>query len=376
MHHKLCVLYHGHLPIEERPSTKEEHKMKLEDWEKDVAPLRNFDFVSNKMLDKDPTQSLTLNKFGTPIMTRKHFVSSWFHMADMWTDNISSELYTNFLKFTLSKIAVVNQHGVLEWRSDQSISTLMTDHYMTEEEKEIKRQQRQAQQEQEQEDQHDQQDQQSNALVSSVGMKVVVGVGAGGRGGSNGRNGSAGGRGSSQVVGTLSNEEKENAVQICVSMGFERNQSEKVLVSVEWRVDQAVPILEEANPLISRPLSPQRQQQYQQQRNKLYEMYNANSSNTTNHHHNNNNDNVHNPDNIYNPDNIHNPNDLINEDAKRTYMNKYFKPAHDHSKYNNTEEEMERIYWEERSNEKQKRDQWSNHRFGESPFGMISGSNQ
>ena len=348
--------------------------MKLEDWEKDVAPLRNFDFVSNKMLDKDPTQSLTLNKFGTPIMTRKHFVSSWFHMADMWTDNISSELYTNFLKFTLSKIAVVNQHGVLEWRSDQSISTLMTDHYMTEEEKEIKRQQRQEQQEQE--DQHDQQDQQSNALVSSVGMKVVVGVGAGGRGGSNGRNGSAGGRGSSQVVGTLSNEEKENAVQICVSMGFERNQSEKVLVSVEWRVDQAVPILEEANPLISRPLSPQRQQQYQQQRNKLYEMYNANSSNTTNHHHNNNNDNVHNPDNIYNPDNIHNPNDLINEDAKRTYMNKYFKPAHDHSKYNNTEEEMERIYWEERSNEKQKRDQWSNHRFGESPFGMISGSNQ
>ena len=149
MHHKLCVLYHGHLPIEERPSTKEEHKMKLEDWEKDVAPLRNFDFVSNKMLDKDPTQSLTLNKFGTPIMTRKHFVSSWFHMADMWTDNISSELYTNFLKFTLSKIAVVNQHGVLEWRSDQSISTLMTDHYMTEEEKEIKRQQRQEQQEQE-----------------------------------------------------------------------------------------------------------------------------------------------------------------------------------------------------------------------------------
>ena len=116
-------------------------------------------------------------------------------------------------------------------------------------------------------------------------------------------------------------------------------------------------------------------------------MYNANSSNTTNHNNNNNKNNNNNnnynnnynnnsPDNMHNPDNIHNPDNLINEDAKKTYMNKYFKPAYDYSQHHNKEEEMERIYWEERSNEKQKRDQWSNHRFGESPFGMICGSNQ
>ena len=60
-------------------------------------------------------------------------------MADMWTDNISAELYTNFLRFTVSKIAVVSADGKLQWRSDDDITGLMKEHHMNEEEKEERR---------------------------------------------------------------------------------------------------------------------------------------------------------------------------------------------------------------------------------------------
>ena len=140
MHHKLFVLYHGHLEENERPSIEEEKTMVHEDWEKDVAPMHNFNFKKNIVLDDDPNDTLKLNNFGVPIMTKNHFVKSWFHMADMWTDSISAELYTNFLKFTVSKIAAVDENGKLKWRSDDDIHEMMKEHHrtsnMTEEEKE------------------------------------------------------------------------------------------------------------------------------------------------------------------------------------------------------------------------------------------------
>jgi hypothetical protein len=176
MHHKLFVLYHGHLNINDRPSTDEENIIRKEDWEKDVVPLRNYNFNTNTMLDNDPKNSITLNKDGLPIMTRKHFINSWFHMADMWTDQISSELYTTFLKFTLNKIAFVNPNGILEWRSDESICDLMIEHYMTDEEREAKRKSLQEKEEERQQQQQQllQEDQLNHDVMikSSSGMKV------------------------------------------------------------------------------------------------------------------------------------------------------------------------------------------------------------
>ena len=52
MHHKLFVLYHGHLDANEMPTEKEENKMLNDDWRKDVAPLHNFDFITNMKLDE------------------------------------------------------------------------------------------------------------------------------------------------------------------------------------------------------------------------------------------------------------------------------------------------------------------------------------
>ena len=139
MHHKLFILYHGHLDGQEIPTKEEENTMLQDDWQKDVAPLNNFDFKQNILLGENTSNTIKFNKKGIPIMTKNHFVKSWFHMADMWTDNISAELYTNFLRFTVSKIAVVSADGKLQWRKDDDITGLMKEHHMTEEERNQRR---------------------------------------------------------------------------------------------------------------------------------------------------------------------------------------------------------------------------------------------
>ena len=130
MHHKLFVLYHSHLPENERPSQEEEMKMLREDWAKDSAPLANDEASQREGEKRARALSRDLNE---GLMTREHFVRAWFHMADLWTDGISAELYTDFLRFTITKIAKIGEDGKLRWMDDREIVAL-EQHAVTSEE--------------------------------------------------------------------------------------------------------------------------------------------------------------------------------------------------------------------------------------------------
>ena len=121
MHHKLFVLYHAHIPESERPTPEDEMSMLREDWAKDSAPLHDKKLQEEGRkyavaLSRDPNEGL---------MTRQHFIRAWFHMADLWTDEISADIYANFLRYTISKIAKIGLDGKLRWRSDNEIVKLI-----------------------------------------------------------------------------------------------------------------------------------------------------------------------------------------------------------------------------------------------------------